>query len=379
MAANPVNVGIIGCGHVSHQYFEGCARFQVLRMAACADLEVRRAEQRALKYGIPKTCSAMDLLADPGIDLIINLTPPLAHAEISYEALRAGKHVWSEKPLATNLADAVSLVDAARDANVLLGCAPDTFLGGGLQTSRKVFDDGQIGDPVAAVAFVSEHGYEHFHPNVDHFYGPGGGPARDLGPYYITGLINLLGPVVRVTGLAHATFPERTIHVGHRLGERIPVQIPTHVTGALEFESGVLATLLMSWDIWATHLPYVEIYGTTGSLSLPNPDEFGGAPLLRIADDEELTQPPPAPGSLRWEKVSLTHDGSLGRGIGVADMAYSIRGRRQHRASGELALHVLEILLGVERSADEGNHIDIASRCERPAPWPLGRLEGNLD
>ncbi len=374
-----VNVGVLGCGHVSDQYFRGCRRFDVLQVLACADMEEAQARQKAAEHGIPRAYSPDELLSDPDVDLVINLTPPLAHAETTLAAIRAGKHVWSEKPLAATLEDAARIVDAARRAGLRLGCAPDTFLGGALQTSIKLSEDGWVGELVAATAMVSEHGYEHFHPNVEFFYGPGGGPALDLGPYYVTSLVALLGPVARVTAFARSATNERVVPAGPRRGERIAVHVPTHVTGALEFVSGGVATVLLSWDLWATHLPYLEVYGTAGSLSVPNPDEFGGLPLLRRAGEEELRQPPPAPGGVPWTPVPLAYDGDVGRGIGVADMAHAIATGRPHRATGELAYHVLEVLVSLERSHDEGVAVEIASRCERPAPLPLGLRQGSLD
>ena len=364
---------------MSDQYLRGCSAFGVLRLVACADVDLARAEQKAREHGIPKACRPDELLAGPDVDLVVNLTPPLSHADTSLASIRAGKHVWSEKPLAANLQDARRLLQAAETAGLRLGCAPDTFLGGGLQTSAKLVQDGWLGEPVAAVACVTEHGYEHYHPNVEFFYGPGGGPALDLGPYYVTALVALLGGVNRVIGFAHSPATERIVPAGPRRGERIAVRVPTHVTGALEFDSGAVATVLMSWDIWATHLPYLEVYGTTGSLAVPNPDEFGGLPRLRRAGREELETPPPPPGSVPWTPIPLTHEGDVGRGIGVADMAYAIRTGRQCRASGELAYHVLEVLTALEGAGADGRAVDIESRCPRPLPLPLGLLPGELD
>jgi predicted dehydrogenase len=372
----PVGVGILGCGHVSDQYLRGCSRFDVLRVVACADVDAARAEEKAAHHGVPRACSPDELLRDPEVELVLNLTPPQAHADASLAVIRAGRHVWSEKPLAASLDEGIGLVDAAAEAEVRLGCAPDTFLGGALQTSIKLVDDGWVGEPVAAVALVSEHGYEHFHPNVDFFYAPGGGPALDLGPYHVTALVALLGPVARVTGFARASFPERVVPAGPRRGDRIQVRVPTHVTGALEFESGVLATVLMSWDIWATRLPYIEIYGAEGSLSVPNPDLFDGRPRLRRAGEEELREPPPPPGTVEWSALPMTHDGDVGRGIGAADMAHAIRAGRAHRATGELAVHVLEVLSALQEG---GGCTEMESRCRRPAPLPMGLLEGTLD
>jgi predicted dehydrogenase len=275
--------------------------------------------------------------------------------------------VWSEKPLAATLEDARRVIAAARDRGVRVGCAPDTFLGGALQTAAKLVDEGWMGEPGAAVAFVSEHGYEHFHTNVDFFYGPGGGPVLDLGPYYLTALVTMLGPVARVGGFARATFPERTIPRGPRRGERIEVEVPTHAVGVLEFESGALANVVMSWDIWSTHLPYLEVYGSAGSLSLPNPDEYDGLPRLRPAGPEELRQPPPRPGELPWSPIPPPFACHVERGVGVADMADAIRTDRSHRAGADLAYHVLESLTALVRSAREGRHVEIESRCDRPA------------
>jgi predicted dehydrogenase len=365
-----VKVGILGCGHVSDQYFEGIARHELLEVVACADLDVARADEKAAQHRVPRASAPEQLIADPEVELVVNLTPPLAHADASLASIAAGKHVWSEKPLAATLERAREVVAAAERAGVRIGCAPDTFLGGSIQTAGKLVDDGWIGAPVSGVAFVTEHGYEHFHPEVHSFYRAGGGPALDLGPYYVTALVAMLGPVARVASLARATFPERVVQVGPRRGERIAVEVSTHVTGALEFESGALVSVLMSWDVWATNLPYLEVYGTAGSLSVANPDEFGGLPRLRRAGPEELQQPPPPPGTVPWSDVPLVQPGDVRRGVGIADMAEAIRDGRPHRASGELAYHVLEVLTALERSAQEGRHVSVESRCTRPEPLP---------
>ncbi len=364
-----VKIGILGCGHVSDQYFEGLALHDSLTVVACADLDGARAEQKAAEHGVPRACSPGELLADAEVELIVNLTPPQAHAQVSLAAIEAGKHVWSEKPLATNLEDARVLVDAAAGAGVRLGCAPDTFLGGGLQTAIKLVDDGWIGDTIAGgVAMVTEPGYESWHPDVAAFYREGGGPILDLGPYYVAALVAILGPVARVTSMARATFPERTVGVGPRRGERIPVEVPTHVTGALEFETGAIVTLLVSWDVWATNLPYIELYGSSGSLSVANPDEFDGVPRLRRAGPEDLEQPPPPPGAVDWAPIPLARPVGARRGAGIADIAAAIREDRPHRASGEFAYHVLEVLLALGRDAGDRRELAIESRCERPAP-----------
>jgi predicted dehydrogenase len=364
-----VRIGILGCGNVSDLYFEGLALHDFLEVIACADLDSGRAEQKAAQYGIPRVQAPDELLADPDVELVVNLTPPQAHAAASLEAVGSGKHVWSEKPLAVSLADAATLVGAARAAGVRLGCAPDTFLGGGIQTAIKLVHGGWLGDTIAGgVAMVTEPGYESWHPDVASFYRPGGGPLLDLGPYYVTALVAMLGPVARVTSLTRATFPERTIAVGPRRGEVVSVEVPTHVSGALQFETGAIVTLLLSWDVLATNLPYLELYGDEGSLAVGNPDEFDGEPRLRRAGREDLAQPPPPPGTVRWYPIPLAGRGEVQRGVGVADMALALREERPHRASGELAHHVLEVLLALQDGAAGGGGTRIESSCARPAP-----------
>jgi predicted dehydrogenase len=364
-----VKVGIIGTGNIFEAYVRGCRVFDILEIAACADIDHDKAKAKAEEFDIPRVCSVKGLLADPEIQMAVNLTVPKAHAEVSLAAINAGKHVYSEKPLAVTRQDGQEILAAAQERGVRVGCAPDTFLGGGQQTCRKLVDDGWIGEPVAAVAFLPGHGHgpESWHPNPDFFYQKGAGPMLDVGPYYITGLVNLLGPVKRVTGLARISFPERIATSEFHRGRRIRVEVPTHVTGALEFVSGPLGTVITSFDIWAAHLPYIEIYGSEGTLSAPDPNIFGGRVLVRRAGADE------------WSEVPLTHSADVGRGIGLADMAYAIQYDRPHRASGEMAYHVLDIMQAFEESSESGRHIEITGRCSRPAPLPLGLMEGELD
>ncbi len=356
-----MRIGILGCGHVSDQYFEGGAWYDELEVVACADVDGHAAARAAEHRGV-RALTPEELLADGAVELVVNLTPPSHHFAESRRALEAGKHVYSEKPLARTAAEGRELVSLADRSGLALGCAPDTFLGPAIQTARAVLDEGGIGAVVAGVAFVSEHGYEHFHPNVDAFYQPGGGPLRDLGPYYVTALVTCLGPVRSVLATHKSHFPERVIGVGARQGERIPVRVPTHVTGALEFASGALVTLMTSWDVWSTHLPFIEIYGETGSLSLPNPDLFAGPVALRRAGPEELAQPAAAPGELAWEEVPPRLPQGARRGAGIADLAAALRERRAPRASGTLALHVLCVLEAIERSGETGHRVDVEDR-----------------
>jgi predicted dehydrogenase len=355
----PARVGIIGTGSILWAYAEGCRIFEGLEIAACADIDATRAAAAAEQFGIPRACTPDELLADPSIDIVINLTPPTAHAVVSLAAIAAGKHVYSEKPLGVDAAEGRSILEAADAAGVRVGCAPDTFLGAGLQTARRLIDDGAIGTPVAAAAFVGNHGPEAWHPNAEIFYRRGGGPLFDLGPYYLTALVGLLGPVRRVTGSARASFAERTAP-----DRRIPVTIPTHLAGILDFEAGPIATITASFDVWGTLTPHIEIHGETGSLSLPDPNGFGGPVRLF------------RPGSDAWEDVPLTHDERPSRGIGVADMAEAIRTGRPHRASGALGQHVLEIAEAIHAASASGAHVQIASTCPRPEPLPAGMLPG---
>lgn len=362
-----VKIGIVGTGNIFPAYIRGCRRFRILEIAACADIDRPKAEARAAEHDIPRVCSVEELLADPEIQIVVNLTIPQAHAKVSLAAIEAGKHVQSEKPLAVTHEDGHKILAAAQDRGVLLGCAPDTFLGGGQQTCRKVLDDGWIGEPVAAVAFMAGHGPESWHPNPDIFYQVGAGPLFDVGPYYLTGLINLLGPVKRVCASARISFPERVVTSESDYGRRFPVEVPTHVTGALDLASGPIVTLITSFDIWHNNLPRIEIYGSEGSLSVPDPNRFDGAVRVRRA------------GAEKWSEVPHTHSTDVGRGIGVAEMAHAITYDRPHRTSGELAYHVLDLMHALVESSDSGRHVEITSDCAMPAPLPLGLPDGELD
>ena len=368
MAYPKVNVGVIGCGNISSIYLEVGQTFEILRLAAVADLIPERALAQAEKYNIPRACSVTELLRDPTIDIILNLTIPNAHASVGQAALEAGKSLYNEKPLSISRAEASGLLETARQRGLLVGGAPDTFLGAGLQTCRKLIDDGWIGEPVAATAFMLCHGHESWHPAPDFYYQPGGGPLFDMGPYYLTALVALMGPVRRVSGAARSTFSERTITSQPLYGTRIQVNVPTHAAGLLEFDSGAIATLVTSFDVWAAEVPLIEIYGTQGSLSVPDPNGFGGPVRLRRA------------GAEAWSEVPLAFGYSKNsRSLGVADLAYALRTGRPQRASGALAYHVLDIMHAIHDSAGAGRRVELESTCCQPAPLPLGLLPGQLD
>ena len=347
-------IAIVGCGNISDTYLENCPTFG-LDIVACTDMDMSRAEAKAGQFGVAAR-PLNELFADSSIEIIVNLTPPSAHAELSRAALNVGKHVYSEKPLATNRTDGARLLKLAKRKGLRIGCAPDTFLGAGLQTCRKLLDDGAIGEPVAAVAFVTGRGMEMWHPNPDFFYQPGAGPMFDIGPYYLTALVSMLGPVRRLTGSTRISFPERLITSQPLAGTKIKVNTPTHVTGVLDFVSGPVATVITSFDVWAANLPRVEFYGSEGSLSLPDPNTFGGPVRAKSAQDAEWQEVPLIPG--RAEES---------RGLGVRDMAAAIRENRPHRANSEMAFHVLDLMQSFEEASTSGRHIEIQSRCERPA------------
>jgi predicted dehydrogenase len=362
-----VSIGIVGTGSIFGTYVTNCRAFDILEIAACSDLDLAKAKVKAEEFGISRACAVKELLADPEIQIVVNLTVPRAHADISLAAIRAGKHVYSEKPLAISRQEGQQILLEAYQQGLQVGCAPDTFLGGGQQTCRKLLDDGWIGEPVAAAAFMTGHGPESWHPNPDFFYQVGGGPLFDVGPYYLTALVHLLGPVQRVTGSTRISFRERIATSPEHYKRRIPVEVPTHVTGIVDFASGPLATVITSFDIWSSNLPYIEIYGSEGTLSVPDPNRFGGPIRLRRAVASE------------WTEVPLSHDAEVGRGIGVADLAYAITAWRPHRASGKLAYHILDVMHAFGESSQTGRHVQIESHCERPTPLPLGLPKGELD
>ena len=365
---NKTKIGIIGCGNISGTYLKVAPTFDILEVVACADAIPDLAKARAQEYGVPHACSVNELLADPQISIVVNLTPPAAHATIALRALEAGKSVYNEKPLAVNREDARKLLELAAEKHLLVGCAPDTFMGAGLQTCRKLIDDGAIGRPLAATAFMLGRGPEPWHPNPEFFYQVGGGPMFDMGPYYVTALVSLLGPVKRVTGSAQISFAERTIGSGPRKGNKIKVEIPTHIVGVLDFASGAVGNLITSFDVWAHQLPRIEIYGSEGTLSVPDPNTFGGPVRLW------------RPESKSWDEVPLLPlRAENSRSLGVADMAYALRSGRGHRASGALAYHVLDVMYTVHDASHESRHIVLESTCERPAPLPVGLPAGVLD
>jgi len=346
-------IGFIGCGNISDVYVRVAQSFDALDVRACADTQLERASALAAKYRVPRAVTPAALLADPEIELVVNLTPPAAHAQVALAALEAGKSIYNEKPLAIARKDAQRMLDIAAHKGLHVGCAPDTFLGAGLQTCRKLLDDGIIGEPVGAAAF--------WHPNPDFFYQPGAGPLFDVGPYYLTALVALLGPVRRVSGATRISFPERTVGSGPKQGQKISVRTPTHITGLLDFASGAIGTITTSFDVWKSSTPFIEIYGSEGTLSTPDPNTFGGPVRVWRTSTQA------------WEEVPLL----LGyientRSLGVADMARAMQSGRPQRASGQLGYHVLDLMHAIHEASTAGRHVDVSSTCERPAPLPAG-------
>lgn len=363
MHTNPtIKAGIIGCGNISGIYLENCKKFSTLELIACADLDLDKAKSQADKYDIPLACSVEELLAHPEIALVINLTIPAVHAKVSLQVLEAGKHVYVEKPLALTLEQGQEVLETATKKGLLVGSAPDTFLGAGIQTALNLISEGAIGRPVSATAFMMSRGHESWHPDPEFYYADGGGPMFDMGPYYLTALVQLLGPIRRVAGITSKALPERIITSEKKHGQRIHVAVPTHVAGTMEFDNGAVATMITSFDIFGgSTLPHIEIHGTEGSLLVPDPNGFGGTVMYR------------KPGEADWTKLPLIdgYDGNC-RGIGPADMADALMQQRKHRANGDVAYHVLEAMWAFHFSSDSGNYYNMKSKCE-PAEPLLGQ------
>jgi len=369
-------IGIIGCGNISDAYFKGAARSALVQVKGCADLNAEAAQAKAALYG----ATAMNLpvlLADPDISLVVNLTVPLAHAAVSRQVIDAGKHVYSEKPLAANFADAAALMARARAKGLRVGSAPDTFMGASHQACRRAIDAGAIGKPVGGAAVIMSHGAESWHPNPEFFYKVGGGPVLDMGPYYVTQLVNLLGPVRRAVGLATIGNPTRTVTSEPLKGAKIHVEVPTTVNGVLEFAGGANVAMSASWDVWKhNRTTPIEIYGTEGTLLGVDPNFFGNTPRVcgpdGILRDVDIAAHPFGIANREMRNGTMQADYRM---IGLVDMAIAIQQERAHRANGDMALHVLEALEALATSSASGRFINLTTTCERPEPVPLGADE----
>ncbi len=367
-----IPIGVIGCGNISPAYFEAAKRFKDVRMVACADMDFSRARARAEQYDV-EALTVEQMLAHRDVQIVVNLTIPNAHGSVALAVLNAGKHVYNEKPLALDRAEARAMLDIAARKGLLVGGAPDTFMGAGLQTCRKLIDDGAIGTPIGFSANMLCHGHENWHPDPEFYYKAGGGPMFDMGPYYLTALVNLLGPIRRVCGTARVTHPTRTITSKPKFGQTVTVDVPTHIVAVLDFASGATGTLSTSFDVWHHNMPNIEIYGSEGSLHVPDPNSFGGPVRIALAADDHQAD--------AWKDVPLTHAyASNSRGLGPANMALALnRGEKTHRASGALCYHVLDVMHAIHEASDSGVYVNIASTCERPEPMAMGLADGELE
>jgi predicted dehydrogenase len=366
---DPVRVGLIGCGAISAAYLKTAPVFPIIEIVACADLDRSRAEARAAEFGVPRVTGPDELLADPEVEVVLNLTVPRAHASIALAALQQGKHVFNEKPLAVDRSEGEAIRAAAAARGLRVGCAPDTFLGAGIQTARALIDGGAIGRPVAFSAVMHCRGHEHWHPSPAFYYEPGGGPMFDMGPYYLTALLQLLGPVRRYAGLATVAIPDRIITSRPLFGTPIRVETPDHVCGLIEFEGGAAGTISTSFAV--LHPLHdgrqpIAVHGTEGTLRVPDPNGFDGPVHLRRGDGE-------------WEEVPHDFPTGYGRAVGLADMASALRHGRPHRCSLEQACTVLDLMRGFLDSSAAGVFRTPEAPYQRLSPMPRHLPFGTLD
>jgi len=365
-----LGIGVIGCGNISAAYMRLAPSFKSIEMRACADLNRQASAARAAEFGI-RDLSIEELLAADDIDIVVNLTIPDAHFPVTMKILEAGKHAYSEKPLVLSLEDGKAMREKAAAKGLRVGCAPDTFLGGSHQQARALIDDGSIGKVIAGSCHVMSHGMEDWHPNPDFFFQPGGGPVLDLAPYYITNLVNMIGPVARVAALTTKGSETRTIANGERNGEEIPVDTATNIHALLQFENGATITMSNSWDVWAHRHANMEIYGSEGSLFVPDPNFFGGD-LEMAGRDGDIKS------VAAWDHpFSKANDGDHAnyRTAGLADMADAILNGGDYRCSLDVALHVVDVMTSILKSGETGQFVQMTTSCNRPAAF--GPTEAN--
>lgn len=352
---DPLRIGIVGIGNISGIYLKNLSAYRSTTVTAVADLDKSRAEKAASEYSVPNVLSPDELVKHADVDVVLNLTIPAAHGALALEALRHGKHVYNEKPLSTDFGQAQEMVALAKSKGLLVGCAPDTFLGAGLQTCRKAIDDGLIGDIVGVQGYMMGRGPEGWHPSPEFFYKPGGGPMLDMGPYYLTAMVTLLGPVKRTSGFTRASFATRTVGSGPLEGSVITVETPTHLAGVLEFENGAIGELTTSFDVYAASHHWITIFGTKGTLKVPDPNCFDG----KVEVWQESTK--------EWTELPLSFGFAVNsRGLGVLDMAYALKEGRANRASGDLALHILDIMLSFDKASKSGTYQNLTTGIARP-------------
>lgn len=371
--AKTFRVGLIGTGRISDIYLKNIKGFSGVEITTCGSLNMDESRVKAADYAVPRVAPPEAIIADPEIDAVLNLTIPAAHAGISIAALEAGKHVYSEKPFVTDLPDGRRILDLARSRGLKIGNAPDTFFGGRWQTLRKLLDSGAIGEPHGVSAFVPTSGVERHHPNPDFYYAKGGGPLLDLGPYYLAAMVFCLGPIARVAGLGRKREASRLIENGPRNGEMMPVEVDTHCLSLIEFENGVTGQMMVSFDVWESETPRLEIYGSKGTLCIPDPDPGDGANIfqgpvwVRTRNTARWTMRPRPKAPADWQVAENTHGLNFdARGVGLADLAAAVREGREPRASGALGLHLCEVMDGMLQSPGLGRFVDIQSTCTRP-------------
>ncbi|WGD37288.1 Gfo/Idh/MocA family oxidoreductase [Lysinibacter sp. HNR] len=365
MSNSPVGIGFIGAGMISETYLENLTSFPDVKVHSVGDLDVERAEEQARKHGVESWGSAEDVLANPDVEVIVNLTIPAVHAEVALASIEAGKHVWTEKPISVDRGSGQALVERAHQLGKRVGVAPDTVLGPGIQTARRAIERGDIGVPLSAQTVMQYFGPDVFHPNPDFLFAQGAGPLFDMGPYYIASLVHIFGSIDRVAAVGSIAQQRRTVQVGPRAGESFPVEVPTHVSAIAHFESGAVSQSVLSFDSPLASMGQVIVTGTEGTMSIPDPNSFSG--------EVKITRGPREfsfPIVNEWETVP--EQGVVtGRGLGVLEMARAIRANRPHIATGELGLHVLDAMIGIEESISTGQFVSVESRVERVPTLPL--------
>lgn len=364
--AKPMNVGIIGCGNISAAYMELSSLFKSIKVVACADMSIAAAEARAKEYGL-RADTVEDLLKADDVDIIVNLTIPAAHYEVSKQVIDAGKHVYSEKPFVLSVKEGRDLMRRAAKKGVRVGSAPDTFLGGAHQHARHLIDSGAVGKITGGTAHVMSHGMEDWHPNPDFFFQEGGGPVLDIGPYYVTNLVQLLGPVKKVMAMSSTPSSHRTITSKPRAGEKIKVETPTTIHSLLEFESGAIITMGTSWDVWHNEHNNMELYGEDGTLYVPDPNFFGGE--LKMSKGKKLKAKMPAFAHALGVPNQKHNQGMMAnyRTAGLADMALAVQQDRPHRCSLEMSLHVVDVMVSILKAGETGRAVNLSTTCEQPA------------
>lgn len=366
----PMKIGVLGCGNISKQYFTHAAKLDVLDVVAVADLNREAAEKAAAEYGVSKVLTPQQMIEGDDVEVVLNLTIPQAHVPLMLDALKHGKHTFCEKPLGVDREEGRKVLEAAKSTGLRVGVAPDTVLGSGIQTARKAVDDGRIGRPTAVTAVMAGGGHESWHPSPEFYYKPGGGPMMDMGPYYLTALLQILGPLRRVTGFANIAIPDRTITSQPLNGKKIEVETPDHYVGVMEFANGVTGTIVQSFAMPKS--PHershpIQVFGTEGILKVPDPNNFDGVPMLLRHDQTEWTPLEPATAT------------GYGRAVGLADLCAAVQQDRPHRCNIDQGFVVLDAMQGFRDASESGKTHEIKVTYDRPPMMPAGAAFGVLE